>query len=715
MQYFSRHLAVAALAVAMGFPTCGAAAQTRVEGVTPSALASLRDIDVVSVSPDGRWAAFVVRQGDPGSNTYDQDWIVLSLESGATRRIADAGDPVFLDSLGFTPGVFTPLKAVWTPDSQSILYLRRHNERVEIWRSEIETGESRLVRAFEGDVETFTADTGGETASVRVAPDPHVAAAELQREGESGFLLDRRFVPSFSISPLLPADRLRDPRSGLPTAPGYEASRGAYTLDLQTFAVTPAQSPPPSASPANARGRSAERPDGHRAWFEARDPRFQGGMPPLTVMADVGPERAPVACEHTECTGILFPGLFWNGEEVLFARREGASFTEHVLYGWNPANGSLRTVYSPERGTPDWACGQTPHDLICRFDEPLRPTRLIAIELATGVTRTLFDPNPEFEGLEASFVVRRIDALTSGGVPTFGYLVKRSDLAEQALPLVVVTYRCNGFLRGGTGDEYPILPLASEGFAALCWSVPDSDYERFAVQTYGEYAREQREGNLEKIRVHAGLEAIVQEVVRRGDADPRRIAVTGLSFGAETTNYALFNMPNLTAAIASSAAMAPGNVFLSGAGWHAYEGWGLADPNTQRWRDLSVVHNTQHVRTPLLLNLADHEMLGAMEVYVALDRAGRSVEAFVYPDEYHIKWQPAHRLAVYNRNIDWLSFWLRGGEEGRTSDPGQYARWRTLRNGQCRLFGPDGTERQARARGHEAMTDAELTPWYCAD
>lgn len=51
----------------------------------------------------------------------------------------------------------------------------------------------------------------------------------------------------------------------------------------------------------------------------------------------------------------------------------------------------------------------------------------------------------------------------------------------------------------------------------------------------------------------------------------------------------------------------------------------------------------------------------------------------VFPDEYHIKWQPKHRLAVYRRNIQWMKFWLQGIEVCDPLDPDQYTRWRKLK------------------------------------
>jgi hypothetical protein len=74
----------------------------------------------------------------------------------------------------------------------------------------------------------------------------------------------------------------------------------------------------------------------------------------------------------------------------------------------------------------------------------------------------------------------------------------------------------------------------------------------------------------------------------------------------------------------------------------------------------------------------------------------------VFPDELHIKRHSAHRLAIYNRNIDWLNFWLRGVESGLTGDASQYTRWRAMRENQCRLFGPGGPEYRN-----------DAVPWYC--
>jgi len=65
--------------------------------------------------------------------------------------------------------------------------------------------------------------------------------------------------------------------------------------------------------------------------------------------------------------------------------------------------------------------------------------------------------------------------------------------------------------------------------------------------------------------------------------------------------------------------------------------------------------------------------------FVPLQDAGRPAEMVVFPDEYHVKWQPAHRLAIYNRNLDWFRFWLQDYEDPDPAKTEQYTRWRKFR------------------------------------
>src|SRR5882762_9489902 len=68
-------------------------------------------------------------------------------------------------------------------------------------------------------------------------------------------------------------------------------------------------------------------------------------------------------------------------------------------------------------------------------------------------------------------------------------------------------------------------------------------------------------------------------------------------------------------------------------------------------------------RTPLLMQLADREMLYAMQTVASMTDQKKPFEEYIYPDEFHTKRWPAHRLTIYQRNLDWLAFWLKGEED----------------------------------------------------
>jgi dipeptidyl aminopeptidase/acylaminoacyl peptidase len=699
--------AIVALTLFVGGLSPPLRAQTA-PGVTAEDLATLTDLEAMSISPDGRLAAFVARRGDPSANSYVQRWMLVSIATGEVRELADAGDPILPNLYGYINGHIVHPKPLWSPDGAALFYRKDHNGRSELWRTSIADRATQQVADFNGEIQRIDVSTDGASLVVNVGPDPERAQAELQREGLSGFLFDERFSLPISTRPLVPRDFGVDARTMARKSSTHDAQERNFSVDLRTlrYQEIPAEqaSAASTPTPANEREPRATDDKGRRAWFEARNPAMQGTYPPVTLVAALTPSSKPVVCGAPECTGVRFSTALWRKDEVLFIRSESILPGPQTLYAWNVRSGAVRRIFVAETRALAPSCTLSGRDLVCFHEELRKPTRLVAIDVERGTLRTLYDPNESVARRAGGYTVTQIDALASPSVTIRGFLVRRDDLAGQRLPLAMVTYRCSGFLRGGVGDEYPILPLAGQGVAVLCVDAP-MDGNLLATLVPGELNSALRKNDSEKRLVQAGLDALVRKLLERGDIDGRRVALTGLSFGAETTNYALFNMPALTVAIASSAAMVPSDVFMTqaGGGWRAWEKWGLGDPYSERWRSLSVVYNTDRITAPLLLNVADHEVIGgSAETFSALDRAGRSVEMYVHPDEYHIKWQPAHRLAIYHRNIDWLNFWLRGVESNLSGNAAQYERWRTMRGNQCRLFGEGG-----------AQPSANGSPWYC--
>jgi dipeptidyl aminopeptidase/acylaminoacyl peptidase len=93
---------------------------------------------------------------------------------------------------------------------------------------------------------------------------------------------------------------------------------------------------------------------------------------------------------------------------------------------------------------------------------------------------------------------------------------------------------------------------------------------------------------------------------------------------------------------------------------------GVLDRNDAFWKDVSLSDNARRITTPILVNASEEEFLGAVLTYTALREAGVPVDMFEFPNEFHARWQPAHRLATYKRSLDWFDYWLRGR---RSNDP----------------------------------------------
>jgi hypothetical protein len=273
------------------------------------------------------------------------------------------------------------------------------------------------------------------------------------------------------------------------------------------------------------------------------------------------------------------------------------------------------------------------------------------------------------------------------GLPAFGHLVLPPNYEPgTALPLIVVQYTTRGFLRGGTGDEYPIFLFAAHGFAVLSLQAPPVFYSSLADRrwkTWQEAEIENTRGWRERWSTLSSLLAGISRAEATISIDPKRIGITGLSDGATTVQFALVHAQERFAAAAmSSCCMEPGSIRIEG-GIGFYEllksaGYPtLARDDPAMWKDISLSANASTQKTPILMQLSEHESSLGLEAYSHLKDSGTPVEMFVFPDEYHVKSQPAHRAAIYQRNLDWFSFWLRG--HTREDAPhGQNSRWQTL-------------------------------------
>lgn len=655
--------------------------------VTADDLLRLRDIgqpdgsmfgqpSPIGVSPDGRRAAFILSRADPGSNGYCRALVAIDLTGAPTPRILDRGGEMIVNSTvarglvvknGF-PALLTP---AWSPDGRWIAYLRRDQGVTQAWRARANGSGARAVTRSPTDVEAVAWTPDGLGIVYVALPGRADAQRDIEQQGLAGWLYDERFAPNIASRPLLSGSIAReafriDPESGR-VSPASEAELALVPMaDLSGSPIAP----------------SAIAPDGRRASTERRDVSPLG---PLRLVAfDASGKR--VACAAAACDGG-FTGLWWDadGKELRFLRREGWAGGQMGLYRWVPSRGEPRRVLV----TDDVLLGCTPAgmELVCTSENAATPRRLVMVDPRDGRVRPVYDPNPEF----GSIVLGKVERLrwrNDLGLEAWGDLVLPPGYDGNArLPLVVVQYHSDGFLRGGTGDEYPIHAFAARGFAVLSTERPAFVAQgKPGIASYDDVNAVNGRDWAERRSLLSSVVTGVNMVIARGIADPARIGITGLSDGASTARFALINTRMFAAASISTCCVEPNSVMTYGGIAYAGAMRAMGYPPASRdapefWQPYSMALNAAAMDRPLLMQLADEEYLLGLETFTALREAGQPVEMYVFPGEHHIKWQPAHRRAIYERNLDWFAFWLQSKVDRDPAKAAQYGRWTAMRDG----------------------------------
>lgn len=650
-------------------------------GIAPEDLVRLRQIgqpqalfssrSALAASPDGRRVAFVIYRGDPDANTYCMGLAVLELAPGSRPRLVDQGGEIQLTEIANRgtiwgigmPAMVTPL---WSSDGRSLAYLRRDAGITQAWIAEVHTGTARPLTHEPVDVEQIAWLPGDHGLVYASRTGRLAAAARLSAEARTGYRYDDRYVPAMSSTPL--------PDGTVPLT--------RYTVDL-AGTVRPAGTgdsgrlPPDPNSP-------------EPVLLEARDKKGRiaamraplDRTSPLTRLVVRGIDGRETPCAAAACGGRVV-NLWWLDGAVVFLRREGWDNGDMALYRWRPGSGAPRRLFATSGLVED--CTPARLRLICLAETAARPQRIVAIDSRSGAVETLYDPNPEFRAIRLGRV-ERLKWRNANGLEVRGDLVLPPGYVPGTrLPLIVTTYTSDGFLRGALGDEYPIQVLAAHGFAVLSYQRPRSvELDGQAPGVGAEAVVAQTRAWAERRSVHSAVLEGVRRVVDMGIADPARVGISGLSDGSSTSEFALINSRAFAAAAVSTCCLEPWTVDEAmGPTFAAAKratGWPANWANDREfWATGSIVQNVAKIDTPLLIQQSDREYLYALEAFSALRENGKPVDLYVFPDEYHHKWQPAHKLAIYRRNLDWFRFWLQGVADPDPSKAEQYAHWEALK------------------------------------
>ncbi len=651
--------------------------------LVPEDLARLRDIGPIdpnyyaapffTVSPDGRWAAFQLRQGDPPRNKYCLAMVVFDLSRKELPRIVDEGDdPLLLtmnDFHGITDFPIGLMRAVtprWSPDGKWIAFLKRSGATTQVWRAFVDGSGSAPVTHSGVDIVDFRIAADGASIIYATRPGVEQQGRANEKEGLNGWHYDDRFVPWLSKGPL-------------PRAP---VKRVVQVLDLASGKL---RGPTPHENALVAEDDELIAVAGAAPSIDAEGlqiaaTNLAGGAATQSFHARLA-NGSVATCRPAACTGAIKPWWMPGHAHVRFFRWEGWANASTAIYDWDLESGVVRRLYLTDDVLS--SCTPSGRELICLVDSSLEPRRLVRLDPASGRRETLFDPNPEFAHLTLG-QPQRLHWRNSFGIDTIADLVLPVGYREgQKYPMVIVQYDTRGFLRGGTDDEYPIQAFANRGYAVLSLKRPAFPSVKRGAKNYEEAGRLDLEQFVDRRSVQSSLEAGVRLAIERGIADPMRIGITGLSDGASTVAWALIHSSIFSAAAISSCCFDPMMIADEGPIAGKYfldEGYpNVLEGDDPFWKDVALSVNARRLSAPLLINASEEEFSDTLITYTALREAGVPVDLFEYPGEYHAKWQPAHRLAVYRRSLDWFDYWLRDVRSDAPDRQQELKEWDRLR------------------------------------
>lgn len=705
--------ALAAVAALAGSSAAAYGAPQMDDETLRTALVEAAEMGGVAVAPDGLRVAVRVERAEVREDRLRTTWYVVDLNGRRPpQHVADGGDPPWIDNprpvLNTGRGV---QRAQWSRDGRSFAYLKRQGGATQVWLASVDVRGDRRISAGDRDVEEVRWSDDGRSLLLRLSPyrrDSLRRAA--QEEKRNGVLFDiKRFVVLQGLSPFFPAQSeatddprllfaVLDPRSGKQRSATaddveafYRADNGATSRPTQNHVVfTEGGSTnvpehlgalfPTLGAHAGAM-REFRRSHGSLAWSEPRSVEKSGISAPLALFA-VRQSADPVRCDAPACTGRI-GGLSWiSNDEVAFLRRgEGWGGGRQSLNVWNVASGAVRSVFQ----TSDvfYACEVAGRAFICLHEAAKTPPELVSVDLDTGATRPVFQPNAALVP-ELPDDVRRMEWKTAKGEEVFGYFFAAPPAQSgQKAPVVVTPYSAVGFLKAGTGDEWPIASLVRAGLSVFVIQRPENDEPSDRLPAGPELTRALFQDLDYRWRPFRALMSGVDHLVHAGLVDPDRIGISGFSDGAATTIFALLHSHRFAAASTSSLGDDPILYYVAHADLQKRIRVRGADPANPignfYFQQTSAAFNALRVTTPILVHSADRELVSKLQSYTSLREAKRPLEMHVFADEYHLKWQPLHRAVIYRRNVDWFRFWLQGYEDPNPGKAAQYARWRELR------------------------------------
>jgi len=649
---------------------------------TSKDLLKIRDLHGLSISPDAKYVAFVVGEAVYETNAYRSGVFVVGTEPGSTPVcLGTAGLPEWNDVNRWAEEA-----PQWSQDDKYIMRRARMNrtEKLQVWRWTKAGGQPVQVTHFQNNVQSYKINPGNKQILAKVEQPPSVA--EVDRLATNGILYDgKAFVTrnrkvveeALATNPVKTETWIHNLVTGaerVATETDIAAFRGLHRIDdsvasTKTIAANGGKILEEKVSP-NGRLLAYKT-------FADNSGSSNGAIYRLIV---VSLESGTATSVGMPKDPYLVADFWWSSDSTeLYYMHQGAEGRPAQLMVVSLKGGEPKAVLGDIGYTLAWSMDRDLSHMACSRESATIATEVIYVDLRTALVRPLVDLNPEFKNLQLSSPVR-IEGTNELGDSWYAHLVKPLNYeVGKRYPTIVTTYRSGDyFLRGASGDVNPIQVYAANGFAVLSFDMGRDRYTRAESGKFEDWV-------LAEASPVVSMEMAIRRGYGMGIVDRDKVGVAGYSRGTEQVAYAITHTKLFKAASGAAGDGSPFFYNMAPTWVKAMFGrWGLSGwpegATKSKWKQIAPDLNADRIDAPVLNNDSDSEFLDDLALYTSLKELGKPVELFIYPNEGHTVSQPRHRYQIYERNIDWFRFWLKGEEDADPAKASQYDRWRNLQH-----------------------------------